>query len=70
MVMMLTFASYARDRASIAWHDERGLSKTVEIAMWTFLALGAAAAAAAILIPAIRNRATDTGNDIENTPLP
>lgn len=67
---LLFVLGYARDRARHAWRDERGLSSTVEHAIWAGLGLVAAIGIGALIVAALRNRATDVSNDIENTPLP
>lgn len=67
---LVAVAAYARTRVVAVWRDERGLSKTVEMAIWCGVGLVAALGVGTILINALRNRATGIGNDIENSPLP
>ena len=70
MAMLVTLLTYSRDRVRAAWKDERGLSETVQIAIWAGVAVVAALSIAGIIVVAIRNRATNVSEDIENSPLP
>ena len=63
-------AGYSRHRIRAAWDDERGLSETVQIAVWAGIAVVATLAVAGTIVLAVRSRATDVGNDIENSNLP
>ena len=70
IAVLLTVLGYSRERVRAAWKDERGLSETVQIAIWAGIAVVAALSVAAIIVVALRNRSTNVGNDIENSPLP
>ena len=70
VTMLVTLFGYSRHRMRDAWNDQRGLSETVQIAIWAGVALVAALTVAGVIVVSIRNRSTDVGNDIENSPLP
>jgi hypothetical protein len=70
VTLLVALFGYSRQRARDAWNDERGLSETVQIAIWAGVALVAALTVGGVIVVAIRNRSSDVGNDIENSPLP
>ena len=70
IAVLVSVLSYSRQRVRAAWRDERGLSETVQVAIWAGVGLVAVLSIATIIITALRNRSEDVGTDIENQPLP
>ena len=67
---LLILLGYSRTRVRAAWNDERGLSHTVEIAIWAGVAVLAVVGIGSIIVVAVTNRSKSVGTDIENKQLP
>ena len=50
VTMLVTLFGYSQQRMRAAWNDERGLSETVQIAIWAGVALLAAVSVAGIIV--------------------
>ena len=70
IAVLVTLLSYSRQRVRAAWRDERGLSETVQVAIWAAVGLVAVLSIASIIVAALRNRSEDIRGDIANSPLP